>query len=237
MITLVGVGHVFDIKEQVRGMILEGAPSVVAVELDRERYAALNQGGAKNDKAPLFYKLAAKFQERIASEYGTKAGDEMLSAINSAREINARVALIDMDIARTMYEMRTSITYEEKVKLVVAVISSLFIRKKRVEKELAKFEEHDAEYLDELGKVLPNVKRVLIDKRNEYMANAIRALDTQHGSVMAFVGDGHIPGLTKLLSEAEPKIIRLSEVRKWEPAGEEKGNASSDFSITYHVEN
>ncbi|HVO77440.1 MAG TPA: hypothetical protein VMS79_01075, partial [Methanomassiliicoccales archaeon] len=41
MITLLGVGHVFNIKQQVRDVIVGQMPGAVGVELDQARYQAL----------------------------------------------------------------------------------------------------------------------------------------------------------------------------------------------------
>ncbi len=234
MIILVGVGHVFDIKSQIRGMILEETPAVVAVELDKLRYATLRQG-ARGGKAPLVYKLLSKFQDRIAGEFGTEAGSEMLAAVDAAIEINAKYALVDMDIMKTRDEINKNITFGEKIKISFAGVSTLFIRKKRVEKELKKFHEKEEQYMDEFGKAFPSIKIALIDKRNEYMANAIRSLDQKFGSVMAFVGDGHIAGMTQLLADMNPQAIRLSEVRNWKPAENvgDDGQADPTSSVSY----
>ncbi len=245
MIILVGVGHVFDIKDQIRGMIIEESPVVVAVELDKMRYAALRQG-ERSGKAPLLYKLLAKFQDRIAGEFGTEAGSEMLAAVDTAMEIQAKVALVDMDIMKIRDGMKKRIKLGERVKLGFAAISTLFIRKKRVEKELAKFHEREEEYMEEFGRSFPDLKVALIDNRNEYMANAIRNLDAQHGHVMAFVGDGHIPGMTRLLADTNPKIIRLAEVREWKSSanagdggggqGDTRGDGTASVSYSFDVE-
>ena len=238
MIILVGVGHVFDIKSQIRGMILEEAPAVVAVELDKMRYAMLRQGSRGDGKAPLLYKLLAKFQDRIAGEFGTEAGSEMLAAVDASMEINAKYALVDMDIMKTRDEIKKNITFSEQVKISIAGISTLFIRKKRVEKELKKFHEKEEQYMDEFGKAFPSIKVALIDKRNQYMANAIRSLDLKYGSVMAFVGDGHVAGMTQLLADVQPRVIRLSEVRSWkpkDPGNDDPGNESASVSFSYDV--
>ena len=44
MIILVGVGHVFSIKEAVRYLILSKKPDAVCVELDKVRFDALENG-------------------------------------------------------------------------------------------------------------------------------------------------------------------------------------------------
>lgn len=96
MITIVGIGHVFDISQQVREVILEKRPDVVCVELDPARYQALLQK-ERGGSVPLTYRILAKIQERIANEYGVDVGNEMLSAINAAGEVGAGVAFIDVN--------------------------------------------------------------------------------------------------------------------------------------------
>ena len=41
MITIIGVGHVFQLSENIRSVIRERRPEVVCIELDQARYRAL----------------------------------------------------------------------------------------------------------------------------------------------------------------------------------------------------
>src|SRR5687767_7647561 len=114
-ITLVGTGHVFDIRARVREEIRRRAPSVVGIELDGPRYHALrNRHTQDRRKAPFFYRLMADFQTRIANEYGVEAGDEMLAAADEARELGVPLALIDADAQQTFQRLLREMRFGEK---------------------------------------------------------------------------------------------------------------------------
>ncbi len=93
MITLIGTGHVFDLSSALTEIFDEKQPDVICEELDKQRYNAIMMKKS-NPKAyedakknlPFIYRMLAKFQESMASEYGVNAGDEMLAAINYAFE-------------------------------------------------------------------------------------------------------------------------------------------------------
>src|SRR5256885_8153423 len=96
MITLLGVGHVFDIGRSIRSEILARRPKVVALELDPVRYHALmSRTPRARGISPLA--LLAQFQIRIARQYGVEVGDEMIAAAQAAQEIGSEIALIDQD--------------------------------------------------------------------------------------------------------------------------------------------
>ncbi|MFQ5885336.1 MAG: TraB/GumN family protein, partial [Thermoplasmata archaeon] len=71
-------------------------------------------------------------------------------------------------------------------------------------------------------------KRILIDDRNVYMANAIRKLSEEFDSLVAVVGDGHVDGLSQLLEDKELEIIRLKDLRSIEVDG-------SSVSFSYNL--
>lgn len=232
MITLVGVGHVFDISEQVQEIIARYMPAAVALELDRNRFLGL-QARARGESRPAGLNLAARFQERIASQFGVRAGDEMLAAAKAAAHINAKLLLIDMDMNRIIFQIRERLTYEEKVKFFFAMFAIPFVRKKTVERELKRFEEGGEEYLDQVGRDFPTIKTVLLDDRNRHMAKAVRDIEEKFGTVLAVVGDGHVPGMARLLEDLEPKVIRLAEVREWKPGD---GTAGASVGFTFNIQ-
>src|SRR5438309_10502332 len=96
MITLLGVGHVFDIGRSIRSEILARRPKVVALELDPIRYHTLmSRTPRARGISPLA--LLAQFQIRIARQYGVEVGDEMVAAAQAAQELGSEVALIEQD--------------------------------------------------------------------------------------------------------------------------------------------
>ena len=234
MITIIGVGHVFDINKSLENAIIKRNPTVVCVELDPVRYQAVmsrgdsSRGNGDND-APFIYMVLAKFQEKIAKKYGQQVGSEMVTAIETAKMLNARLALIEMDASRIISNFWRSMKMSERMKFMLALFMGLFVRKKRIEKELKRFEESEDEYLEQFGDEFPAAKRVLIDDRNQYMANAVKKIASQHENMVVVVGDGHVEGIRQLLGEKDIEIIRLSQLR------EKQTQRVDEFTVSYQV--
>jgi pheromone shutdown protein TraB len=215
MIVLLGVGHVFDLERSIRDEIRRRAPKVVALELDSLRYEALLQQGGRPSRLSIFG-LFAQFQSRIAQEYGVHVGDEMLAAARAAQEIGSEVALIDRDSRVTLQRAWREMPFEERIRLLVSALASLFVRPKRVEAELDRFYLDEDAYLREFADEMPTIKRVLIDERDAQMADSLRRLHDAKGEVVAVVGDGHVEGIGRLLDGVPIEMVRLRELR--EPA-------------------
>ena len=227
MITLIGVGHVFDLRAAIRNAIEERRPAVVGVELDPARLEALRAPEARQPGFTI-YAVLAYVQRRIASEYGTRAGAEMLAAADTAREVGARLAFLDLDSRFVLGRLLRSMTWREKAKFAFSVLGGLFLRRSTVESELQKFESDEAAFLEALAKDFPAVKRVLIDERNAHMAGALRSLEAEHGSVVAVVGEGHVEGLRALLTDRFPDVIRLRDLRTSPVPGSASATVSLD---------
>jgi len=235
MITLVGVGHVFDIEKQVRSLIRNASPGAVCVELDKARYDALiHPEGTRS--APLAYKLLAFTQKRIAKQYDQSVGSEMIAAVSEAGDVHAQVVFIDVDASAMFKTLWAQMPFKEKVLMLFSGLTGLVISKKRVETEMKKFEENEAGYLELLGKEYPTVKKVLIDDRNAIMAKRITLAEQKYGNVLAVVGDGHIEGISALLDRPDVSVVRLRELREMK-VGEDGavGKGNSEASISFYV--
>ena len=232
MITIVGVGHVFDLRRQIHEIITSRRPGVAGIELDPVRFAALRERAPRGD-GPIVYRLLAFFQSRIAGKYGGQVGEEMLAAADAAKDAGADLALIDRDASDIFQRVWGSMSFRERVKLVVAAITGLFITRRRVDQELARFEENSGGYMEEFASEFPSVKRVLVDERDVHMARAIRELHAKVGRVVAVVGDGHVEGLRRQLIDLPLEVIRLGELRAGTippPMPEPSGSTSVTFS-------
>ncbi|MEE9150613.1 MAG: TraB/GumN family protein [Thermoplasmata archaeon] len=230
MITLIGVGHVFDISKSLENAIIERSPSVVCVELDPARYQALFSKGSGRD-LPIVYKMLARFQEKIAKKYDTKVGSEMITAIETAKMLNAKIAFIDLEASRIVLDFWKSMTIKERMKFVLALFTSIFIRKKRIEKELKRFEENEEHYLESFGREFPAAKRILIDDRNVHMAKNIKKINIEHENIVAVIGDGHVEGIKTLLGPTNVETIRLSQLREKESGKVDEVTIS--YQLTY----
>jgi pheromone shutdown protein TraB len=233
VITLLGVGHVFDLQRSVRAQIHARRPRVVALELDAGRYAFLLNRSRPRPRPSLFG-LLARFQSRLAQEYGVQVGDEMVAAAKAAGEIGSEVALIDRDSRVTLQRAWQGMSFQERVRLLTSVVASLLVRRKRVEAELDRFYEDERAYIEQFAAELPTVKRVLIDERDALMAEALRSLHGSRGDVVAVVGDGHVEGLRRLLAGLPVEVVRLKEMQRVSPAAAASGTAASE-SVTYRL--
>jgi len=223
MIVLVGTGHVFNLSQAILDIFEEKQPEIVCVELDKQRYQALMLKKKDPEKykkmernIPIIYKILARFQDGMAKEYGVTAGEEMLTSIDYAQRHQIPVAFIDMNAQNLFSRMLKSMSFSEKFKLMLSGFGGFFVSKKRVEKELSKIEKDFDVYIKEIGKKFPTIKRVLIDERNLFMVQQLSSANEQYEKIIAVVGDGHIPGLSKLLEKKNIifETIRLSNLRR-----------------------
>ena len=215
-------------------------PDIVCVELDKQRYNAIMVKRSNPEEykragrnVPVVYKLLARFQDSMAEEYGVIAGAEMLTAIDYANSHQLPLEFIDMNAQRMFTRMWKKMGFIEKLKLLLTGFGGIFVSKKRVEKELEKYEEDFDIYIEEIGKKFPTIKRVLIDERNHYMTSRLAKLNEDYISIVACLGDGHIPGIEELLQSKniEFNTIRLNELRNHKPG--ESDSSSAHFSTSY----
>ena len=88
MITIIGTGHVFNISEQIMFFIEQIWPQAVLVELDGSRLNALESTGEDAEQKeeaelPWIYRSSAKYQPSMAKKYGTRTGNELLTAVQT----------------------------------------------------------------------------------------------------------------------------------------------------------
>lgn len=226
MITLLGVGHVFDLGGAIRSEIHARRPNVVALELDPVRYEALlNRQRRAHGLSPLG--LLAQFQIRIARQYGVEVGDEMVAAARAAQEVGSEVALIDQDSRLILRQVWRDMRFEERIRLLVSAVGGLLTRKERVEAELQRFYRDEPGFLQQFAREMPTAKRILIDERDAAMARRLRELAGSKGEVVAVVGEGHVDGLVRHLNGLAVQVVHLRELRS-PPAGP---NASASVSL------
>src|SRR2546427_5337949 len=217
MITLLGVGHVFDIGRAVRAEILSRRPKVVALELDAARYQALMSPQPRPHGFSVLG-LLAQFQVRIANQYGVRVGDEMVAAARAAREVGSEVALIDQDSAVILRRVWREMAGRERLRLLVSTIGGFFTRRERVEAELQRFYQDEQGFIREIAPELPTAERILIDERDAGMARSLRQLAEARGDVVAVVGGGHVHGVLRHLQGATLQVVPLGELKS-SPAG------------------
>ena len=209
---LVGVAHVLPKSTaEVRRVIAEERPDIVAVELCPTRYLALTRGlkrpsmleamRTRGVKLSLLNSLLYLLQQKFSHQTGMPAGEEMLVAIRHAQEIGARVELIDRDISITLQRLIDRMPWRERFRLFADLLLGLLPFGKRVELERLTNDQIVAYLLHELKQVSPTAYQVLIRERDAYMASRVAILlSASTGKIACVVGAGHVPGIYERLS-------------------------------------
>jgi len=207
-IILVGTAHVSaESMTEAAAAVEKEKPDTLAIELDEKRLQNLTDPESwrkmdivkvlKNKQGFLMLAniILASYQKRMGQDSGVRPGDEMLAAINKAKELGIPQTMVDRPIAVTMRRAWAENSFWGKCKLLSAMIASAFSTEKVDSEEienLKKKSEMDS-MMKELSDYMPDVKRVLIDERDRYLACHI--WQCAGNKVLAVLGAGHLNGV------------------------------------------
>ncbi len=223
-ILLVGTAHISESSvHEVNKVIEQEQPDTVCVELCVSRHQAMvDKDQWKNTdifkvvrEGKSFLLLAnlimTAFQKRLGSQLGVKPGAEMLAAIQASERINAELQLVDRDVKITLQRTWRGMPFWGRMKVFSQLLASLFIREEISKEEIEKLKESDAlsEAVQMLADQSPDMKRILIDERDQFMAEKIRQAPGKR--IVAVVGAGHVKGLSLEL-EREHNLAELETV-------------------------
>ena len=231
-IILVGTAHVSrESADLVQEVIEEEKPDTVCIELCQARYQSITQKKQwqntdlikviKEKKAHLLLLnlILTSYQRRIGEKLGVKPGEEFLRAIHAAETGGALIELSDRDIRITLSRTWKLIGFWTKMKLLVELFASLWQENTIKEEDIEQMKKKDVleALLSELGKVLPELRRILIDERDQYLASKIRNAPGKR--IVAVVGAGHVPGVQRYWHEP----IDMEALEKMPPKGRFSG--------------
>ena len=209
---IIGTAHVIDLSSPLEGYIRDFEPTTVALELDRERWFAL-QTNTKSTNAPFFLKILSNIQKYLGDYFGSSPGSEMLVAGKVANSLGAEIKLIDKAIVPTIVGAWKNMPWIELWRMIKEGIFSFIGRGDNnfgnsmasgdFTKELNEFSEH-----------YPVTKFHLIDSRDTYMCKNLVKLfrHNPNGRIVAVVGEGHVDGMSLKLRSIKPKIVRLRDL-------------------------
>ena len=227
-IIIIGTAHISQSSvDEVKTVINQVKPDTVCIELCHSRYQAmLAKDQWKNmdifkvireGKSFLLFAnlIMTAFQKRLGARLGVKPGSEMFEAANVAEKLNSELVLADRDVKITMQRTWRGMKLLGRMKVIGQLLASLFVREDISKEEIEKLKESDAlsEAMKMLAEQSPEMKRILIDERDQYMAEKIR--QSVGNLVVAVVGAGHVKGLT---AELENKH-NLTELELVPPSG------------------
>jgi pheromone shutdown-related protein TraB len=213
-IRIVGTAHVSQKSvDEVRAVIEEYTPEVVAIELDPSRFKALKRHAAdptvkdvlevKNFNSLLVQWLLAYLQRKIGFDVGVAPGAEMKAAIEEAEKRGIAIALVDRDIGITLLRFWNSLGLIGKIKMFWALVVSIAEVDNGEQIDIESLKDQDVidVVMEEFRKFSPSGARALIDERDAYIAHQLVLLKAQRpeGKILAVVGAGHQQGITGYL--------------------------------------
>ena len=237
LLTIIGTAHVSEESvNEVKDAIYEQHPDIVAIELDRGRYAKIKNKMMgieeddeisvtriiKENKVGLFLvsTLLGYFQSKIGDEVNVDPGSEMIGAIEACEDLNIPIALIDREINITLQRALNKMGFMEKAKFAYGLLLSIFGLDDD-EDDIDIEELKKSETIDDMMEIFkdeaPSVYEVLVHERDAYLAG--RIMQIPHEKVIAVVGAGHRPGIEKYLDNPET----LPDLRDLEVINEKKG--------------
>ena len=227
-VTLIGTAHVSrESAELVSHVIERERPDTVCIELCESRYQSITQKKKwqetelikviREKKAYVLLSnlMLAYFQKKIGLRLGIKPGEEVIRAIQAAEAVGARICLADRDIRTTLSRTWRLLGFWKKIKLLVQLVTSAGDFDSVSEEDIEKMKTEDVleMLLSEIGESFPEIRRILIDERDQYLAYEIRAAPGKR--IVAVVGAGHVPGIQQYWRSS----IDLAELTRMPPKG------------------
>ncbi len=230
-VVILGTAHISQASvESVEALIAQEKPDTVCVELCNSRMRSIKdpEYWKKLDIFTVFKErkmylllsslILSSFQKKLG--FGKmKPGDEMRKAIEISERDNLKLIPVDREIQTTLKRAWGNVGFFSKSYLISALAASLLVKEEVTEEKIEAMKTDDA--LKEIFSQLPGrfdqVKRIIIDERDEYLAEKIRrsALDGSK-KLVAVVGAGHLEGIMKHIAESRDLVpLELLPVSTW----------------------
>ena len=188
-------------------------PDSICIELDKQRYESINNKEKwrdtdiskviKENKVGLLLVniILSSFQKRMAVSLESQNGAEMMEGIKLAKEYNKELVLADRSVNTTFSRIWNSLGLWEKSKLIVSLIGSVFDKEEISEEDLQNLKEADAleAALNEVSKEFPNLKKVLVDERDQFLSSKIK--NASGKKIIAIIGAAHAKGIEKNINK------------------------------------
>jgi len=224
---IIGTSHIArESVKEIKEFFEKEKPDIVAVELDAKRlYALFHKQSVSLDprnifrvglKGYLFALIGSWASKKLGKIAGVEPGTEMKTAVKLARKNNCKLALIDRDIEVTLRRFSKYLSWKEKF-LILADLSKAVLKREAsindfgiTKYSLSKVPSEAVvkKVISNTKKRYPNIYRVLVKERNEFMADKLKQLmrEFPDKKILAVVGAGHKEALLKLVENTGPRI-------------------------------
>jgi pheromone shutdown-related protein TraB len=223
---LVGTAHISrNSADLVRRVIANERPDRVCVELDPQRFKALTEKKRwenlnlkemiRGKQLPMLiiHLMLHAYQKRLGGTLGVMPGTELLEATKAAEEYGIPVALCDRDVRVTLKRAWRTTPFYKKTYLLACLLAGVFQKTELTEDNISEIKKQDvlSEMIREMGAAMPSLKRVLIDERDTYLSEKIKAAEGRR--IVAVVGAGHIEGIREaLLTDRRSQMAEIETI-------------------------
>jgi pheromone shutdown protein TraB len=150
--------------------------------------------------------LISHLEQGLGEEFGVIPGEEMLAAIQTAKEIGPHVKVFFVDQPLPITLQRFQSVGLEKNRLILELVKGILGAEKDIRHSLLDLETNPndilQELMDTLHKKFPGISRILIHERDAYIANRIISLlkTFPEKKICAVIGLGHLNGIKKRIN-------------------------------------
>ncbi|CAI9299456.1 unnamed protein product [Lactuca saligna] len=210
---LVGTAHVSaESCQEVQAVVSFLKPQVVFLELCSNRMAVLTPQNLKiptmGEMVDLWKKnhnmfgiLYSWFLAKVASKLEVFPGSEFRVAYEEAMKYGGKVILGDRPVNITLRRTWSKMPLWHKTKLMYSLMfQSIFLpSSSRLNEMLKELDDVDMLTLviQEMSKEYPTLMETLVHERDRYMSSSLLKIASEHSSVVAVVGKGHLQGIKK----------------------------------------
>ena len=222
-LTLLGTSHIAKQSlDDVESTINSLKPDIVCIELDKKRLYSLMNKDKKSRirlkdirkigfKGFIFSIVGAYVEKKLGQYVGVEPGSEMLKAVELSKKHKIKLMVVDQDIEKTLKRFSQEFTWKEKGKIVVDIFKAIIFRKKEIGFDLRTVPNKATikKLLDKVQKRYPNLYKVLITERNEYMASKLAKIIkvNEDKKVLAIVGAGHEEEMIDLIKDKKVDVV------------------------------
>ncbi|XP_031254536.1 traB domain-containing protein [Pistacia vera] len=210
---VVGTAHISqDSCREVEAIIDYLKPQAVFLELCSSRVAILTPQNLKvptmgemiemyKKKHNMFGILYSWFLAKVASKLEVFPGSEFRVAFEEAMKYGGKVILGDRPVQITLRRTWAKMPLWHKAKLLYSLIFQAFFlpSPEDLNKMLKDMDDIDMLTLviQEMSKEFPTLMETLVHERDKYMSSSLLRVASEHNSVVAVVGRGHLQGIKK----------------------------------------
>ncbi|PON57827.1 Pheromone shutdown [Trema orientale] len=171
--------------------------------------------------------LLAVFSSKISSDVNRPFGDEFRAARKASEEIGAQIVLGDRPIEITLERAWNSLTWTEKLGLVMSVVRGITSPSDLSQKNVEESSTDDSTFqlYEQLSFSYPSLLQPLIHERDTYLAWSLKRSKAVNKSkrVVGVIGKGHMNGVIYALVSDQGNLRFRDLAGKKPSAGDSNG--------------